>query len=203
MKKKLQKKSKKERSIWSRLISRVFDPIIVIPVMLVLVVLNAVLNGYAIRFLVFLIILDVVLPGVVLFLFIRKDVVLSGWDVEKREERVPLFWFVVINHLVGVLAAWFLGKHPLTEYLFIFWVLTVIYAILTHFWKISVHVGVMSAMATFVVYLYGAGFWWMYLFVLVVAWARVEGKFHRWGQVLGGLLLPILIVNFGLWRLVG
>ncbi len=183
----------------AKLISRVFDPILVIPLMLVLSAWAAFVNGERWRFLTLLIFLDAVLPGFVQGYFIQKGKILSGWDVKHRKERVPLFVFVVLCHLVGVMAAWFLGKHPLAEYLSSFWVLTVLYTLITSFWKISVHSGVMSAMVTFLVLTQSPIWAGLYALVLLVIWARVVGQYHRLSQALAGAALPVLVLPVGFW----
>jgi hypothetical protein len=155
----------------SWIISRILDPTIIIPLILVFTVWNALVNGERIRFLVFLMGLDALLPGFVLLYFMKKNVITSGWDVRKREERIPLFFFIVLSHGIGVLAAYFLQIRPLTSYLFCFWILAVLYALITLFWKISVHVGVLSAVVTFIVINLGVGFVWLYSLVFLMIWA--------------------------------
>lgn len=182
-------------------ISRVLDPIIVLPAILLLAVGDAFVNGERILYLVMLLAIDVVLPGLVLAYFIQKGRVLSGWDVTKRAERVPLFMFVVVAHLVGVMLTWFLGRVTLALFLLSFWFLTLVYAAVTLVWKISVHAGVMSAMVTFLVLTHSR--WWAaaYALVLLVIWARVFGKYHRLSQALVGGAIPILVLPACFWWL--
>ncbi len=182
--------------------SRVFDPVLVIPVLLGVVVWVAFVNGERLRFLALLMAIDVVLPGFVLFWFVQKKRVLSGWDVTSRRERVPLFNFVVLAHMVGVMAAWFVGKHPLAEYLTSFWMMTVVYALITMVWKISIHAGVMSAVVTFGVMQLGVRYAWLYGLVLLVVWARVEGQYHRLSQAVAGAVLPLVLIPV-VWEIMG
>lgn len=191
----------KKVQLVAKVVSRVFDPIVVVPLTLGLAVWWALYNGERWRFLTLLIFLDAALPGFVLAWFIQKKRVLSGWDVKDRQERVPLFWFVVLAHLIGVLGAWFLGKHPLAEYLTTFWVLAVVYAALTMVWKVSVHVGVMSALVMFLVMTVGPHYAWLFALVLVVVWARVVGHYHRLSQAVVGGVIPVVVVPAMFWLL--
>lgn len=188
--------SKRQKAL-ANLVSRVLDPVILVPLLLVLSASGAYVNGTRWRFLTFLILLDAVLPGFVLFYYIKKGKVRSGWDVEKREERVPLFFFVLLAHLAGVLIAWFLDKHPLAEYLMIFWALTLIYAMITGVWKISVHCGVLSALVTFVVLTMGVAYAPLYGLVLMIVWARVAGRHHRLAQAVVGAGVPVVAMPIG------
>lgn len=178
----------------SKLISRVLDPILLVPVMLSLAVWEAYMVGQGFEFLFFLLLVDGLLPGFVLYFFIQRDVIHSGWDIRDRKERIPLFLFVVLAHAVGVMAAWMFGAQPLALYLTSFWVLTLLYAATTIFWKISIHVGVMSAFATFAVLVEGPEYLWLYTLVLLLIWARVYGRYHKPSQAIAGALLPPLIL---------
>lgn len=186
---------------WARVLSRVFDPILVIPLMLILAVGNALLNGESFYYLGLLILLDALVPGFVLLYFVQKGKISSGWDVTRREERVKLFWFVVLTHLVGVLGAWLLGKHPLAEFLSVFWLMSVVYALITMKWKISVHTGVMSGLVTFLVLTQGRLWSWFYVLVLMVVWARVIGRYHRLAQALAGAAVPIVLMPVLFWMM--
>lgn len=196
MLKKLVETSRKNKQMlwWAEFISRVFDPIAIIPLTMVTAVWWALMNGERWRFLTLLILWDAMLPGLVLFWWIKKGNVLSGWDLRERKERLPLFLFVVVAHLGGVVGAWYLNKHPLAEYLFCFWLLAAIFALVTTKWKISVHTGVMSTMSTFLVLTQGRQFVWLFALVLLVVWARVVGRYHRLSQAIVGGVVPTIVL---------
>lgn len=195
--------SRDRRSIKvAKIISRVFDPIVIIPIMLTVAVFNALVNGERLHFLTFIIMLDVLLPGFVLFWFVQNKRIASGWDVTRRQERIPLFMFVTLAHLIGVIVAWFWENHPMAEYLTSFWLLTVIYLLVTLVWKISIHAGVISALATFLVLVHGPNYAWIYALVLVVIWARVVGQYHRLSQAIGGAIVPMVVFPW-FWAWIG
>ena len=190
----------KTRDRWAYVVSRIFDPVLLIPLMLVAAAWGAYVNGTRVKFLSSLVFLDAVLPGFVFVYYLKKGKI-SGWDIRKRQERVKLFAFVCLAHFLGVAGAWILDRHPVAEYLTSFWVMTVIFWLVTMRWKISVHAGVMSALSTFAVLVYGKSFVWLYGLVMLVAWARVEGQYHRVSQVLAGAVVPMVVIPAMFWFL--
>jgi len=97
------------------------------------------------------------------------------------------------------MAARYLGKEPLASYLGSFWLLTLVYAFVTLIWKISVHVGVISALATFMVLTQGVGYVPIFGLVLLMIWARVYGRYHTLSQALTGAITPIIILPVCFW----
>jgi hypothetical protein len=187
-------KLKVHKTLIARIISRLFDPIWILPLLLAISAWSAFVSGERVRFISFLVLLDAILPGLVLFYFVKRHKVISGWDVDKRKERIPLFIFVVACHLGGVMAAWFLGKHPLAEYLTSFWILAIVFAVITAYWKISIHVGVMSALISFLILTHGYFYAILYLCLAFVAWSRVTLKHHSMAQVVAGGLVPAIVL---------
>jgi membrane-associated phospholipid phosphatase len=180
------------------LISRVFDPVIEIPLMLSAATWWALTNGLRWRFLVFLLIVDALLPALYMFYGLKKGFI-SDWDITKKEERRGVYMFTAVVHLIGVVYAFFLGKVGLGNILLVFWSLAVVFALVTYFWKISVHAGVNGAALAFFNHFWGwENYWWLILVLLLVLWSRVEIKKHTLMQVLLGSLLAITWVEMGL-----
>lgn len=178
----------------AQVVSRVFDPILLVPGMFVVAVTWALNNGERWRFLTMLVFWDAMLPGVVLYWWIRRGKVLSGWDLKDRKERIPLFMFVIAAHLGGVVGAYMLDKHPLAEFLLVFWLLALVYGVVTVWWKISIHTGVMSALVMFLVLTQGKEYAWLFALVLLVVWARVVGRYHRLSQAVAGGMVPVVVM---------
>lgn len=183
-------------------VSRVFDPVIEIPVLLTATVVFAIANGWRFRYLVFLLIIDALLPAAYMLWGLARRTI-SDWDMTRKNERYGLYFFTVFAHLFGVVYAYMLGKEELAEILFVFWALAVVFAVITLFWKISVHAGVNGAAVAFFNHLYGwENYWWLPLVLLLVFWARVRIKKHTWPQVLVGGGVALTMVEMGL-RVVG
>lgn len=182
------------------IVSRVLEPIVEIPFLLVLATLTAYLNGYRWRFLALLLFLDAVVPGIYFFyLLLTKKA--RDWDISQRAERLPLFRLAVAMHLAGVLVAFVINREPLAQILLSFWLLALLFMFISHYWKISVHAGVNSTLAVFGIWLYGFGVWWLFLLPLFVSWARVVAGKHTVAQVALGTVLPLCLLPFFLWVL--
>lgn len=186
----------KRKLAWA--ISRVFDPVIEIPILLAGSVYYALSNGLRWRFLVMLLVVDALLPALYMVYGLMKGKI-KDWDITRREERMGLYFFTIFAHLFGVVAAYAVGKTDLFEILLVFWTMAVVFAVVTLFWKISVHAGTNAAVVAFFNHYYGWDrFWWLVLVLIVVLWSRVEIKKHTWAQVLVGATLALVWVSLGL-----
>lgn len=181
----------------SNLISRVFDPVVEIPVALIIAVYWAVENGFRWRFLILLLLIDAVLPFLYFVHMLRKGEV-SNWDIRDRKERIPLYLFTLVVHFIGLYLAWILGKESLFVTLLIFYVVAIVFMLITTVWKISLHAGVNSLLITFVNIITGWRYVWLYVIVVIVSWARVRDGHHSWGQVSAGAILAGIMVWVGL-----
>lgn len=186
----------KRKLAWA--VSRVFDPVVEIPILLAGSVYYALSNGLRWRFLVMLLVVDAVLPALYMVYGLMKGKI-RDWDITRREERMGLYFFTIFAHLFGVVAAYAVGKTDLFEILLVFWTMAVVFAVVTLFWKISVHAGTNAAVVAFFNHYYGWDrFWWLVLVLIVVLWSRVEIKKHTWAQVLVGATLALVWVSLGL-----
>ncbi len=182
----------------ARTISRVFDPIVEIPLLIALTVWFARMNGLSIRFMVVILFVDALLPLLFFIHLLRKKEV-ADLDITKRSERIPIYGFAMAAHLCGVLIALLVGHTHTASILFVFWLLGVIFFIVTLFWKISVHAGVNSALATFLVLVGSTKYIWAYLVLIPVGWSRIYLKKHNLAQYVAGVLLANGLMWAGFW----
>ena len=192
----------KSKQVLALIISRVFDPLIEIPLILSMVAGYAIMEGYRWRFFGLLIFLDVILPGLYfLYLLISKKI--SDWDISLREQRISLLIFTLITHFFGVLVAYLIDRNILAQILLSFWVLGLIITLTTLKWKISIHSAVNASLVILLILIYGTKVWWLFLLPLVVSWSRVVRRKHTLLQVAAGTLLPVIVLPpllYNLWR---
>lgn len=188
----------RKRIAW--LVSRLFDPVVEIPVLLMGAVYYAVVNGLRWRFLVMLLIVNAVLPAIYMLYGLKKGKI-KDWDMSDRRERLGLYFFTIFVHLFGAVAAYAVGRTALFEILLVFWTMAVAFAVITLFWKISLHAGTNAAVVGFFNHYYGWDkYWWLVLVLVLVLvlWSRVEIRKHTWAQVLAGAVLALGWVSIGL-----
>jgi membrane-associated phospholipid phosphatase len=186
----------KKKLAWA--ISRIFDPVFEIPLLLSASVWYALSNGMRWRFLLLLLIVDAVAPFAFMMVGLWKGFI-KDWDMTDRKQRFGVYFFTILMHLFGVVLAYFLGKEDLFKILLIFWLLGLIFGIVTLYWKISVHAGTNAAIVAFFNHFYGWDkYWWLVLILILVLWSRVVIKKHTWMQVLVGSGVALAWVSLGL-----
>jgi len=127
-----------------------------------------------------------------------------GWvsdlELSHREER-PRFIVVSVSSDILALLILYLGGAPHT-----IWQLALVYACLgitmftiSNFWKISLHMVSVGGFATLLVYVFGPSYWWFYLALPLVAWARLYRKKHTPAQLIAGAVGGILITGLVLF----
>lgn len=178
------------------IISRVFDPVWLIPGMLAIAAGWSLFNGLRWRFIVILLLIDGLIPFIY-FAHLLSTKEISDWDTTKREQRLKLYGFTLVTHSIGVILAFLLGKIILAKILFLFLTLAGVFTLITFRWKISIHTGVSSAAVVFLSLLFGSNWLWLFLIVVVVAWSRITMKKHTLMQALAGAIAAAGIVSLG------
>lgn len=188
---------KKFRNIVAEIISRVLDPVWEVPLAILLAVLFAVREGLRWRFLGLLLFIDALVPFI-FFLVMLCNRQLVNWDMQKREQRIPLYAFTLLCHLAGLWLAHELGKSELVSVLSVFYLVGITFALITLKWKISLHAGVNAVLFTAINIFYGWQYVWLYALLGLVMWARVYQRHHSLGQVLAGAILGGGMIWIGL-----
>lgn len=188
----------KIKDVAAAVVSRVMDPVWEIPFAILLAVAFAIQEGLRWRFLGILLFVDAVVP-MIFFLMMLRNKQIKDWDIQHREQRVPLYLFTLVCHLGGLWLTLALGKSGLFPILLVFYVAAVVFFLITLFhYKISLHAGVNAVLFTTINMFYGWKYFWLYGFLYLVMWARVYQKHHTWEQVFAGAILGTLIVGIGL-----
>lgn len=176
-------------------VSRLFDPVWLIPAMLAGAVGWSIVNGLRWRFILVLVLIDGLIPFFY-FVHLLRTGEISDWDTTKREQRIKLYGAVLIIHAVGVVFAAALGKIILAKILFGFWCLAAAYTLVTLFWKISLHTGVFATAVAFAAALWGRNWLILSLILPVIAWSRLRLKKHTLAQIIiGALLGPAILLG--------
>lgn len=177
-----------------QIISRIFDPIIEIPIMFAVAVWYAYVNGHSWLFLGMLLFMNAVLPFI-FFLYLLRRGAVADWDLSKRMDRIPIYGFALATQIAGIGLAVLTERMAVAQILLIFWLLGIIFFAITLFWKVSVHAGVNAALVTLIVLVGGTNYLPLFLVLLPVGWARVAGGYHTAAQ----FVIGALIAGLSLW----
>ena len=188
---------KKFKNVFAEVISRVLDPVWEIPVGIIMAIGFAVTEGLRWRFLGVLLFIDAVVPFI-FFLIMLKHKQIVNWDMQRRTERIPIYVFTLLCHLVGLWLTLELGKIELASVLGVFYVIGLAFGLITLRWKISLHAGVNAVLFTAINVFYGWQYIWLYGLLALVMWARVHQKHHTGEQVIAGAVLGGGMVGVGL-----
>ncbi len=167
------------------IISRIFDPFIMLAVVCVLLFWSSPTFIPALALMI----------GLPFLLYVAawRFRIISNWDVTDRKERPKLLWSML---LMEILASVLLRTTLLVPFIFLF----VGFALITHVWKISGHMMAVALAAGMIIQRFGWGAWPVIICVPVVLWARVAGKYHTVAQAVAGAMYPwIFLLIFDYW----
>lgn len=173
----------------ARLISHVFDPLLILPFASLFIFLWAYVNNYDWQKMLWVLVIDTV-PVLIVMIGVVQNLGFKDWDIHRREWRLPVLLTAVAVQAIGVWLTIQWGYEIWSQLLSCVWLITGVYFLLTLKWRVSIHVGVMATLATLLVFLGGWHYWWMFGMVVLVAWARVVGHDHSVAQTVAGALVP-------------
>ena len=176
------------------IISRIFDPPIIIALLTIVAVFLSDLSKRGIIFFTFLLPFLFGLP-LGYFLWKLKTHQVSNWDITNRKERiVPLLAFLAF--LVLDIIAVSILDNPFLLNVFVLYFLWVLgFFLVTLFFKISGHTGIATLAAGLSILWFGSLAWPAFLIVMVVAWARVTRGDHTILQAAVGIIYSLIILE--------
>ena len=114
--------------------------------------------------------------------------------ISHLKERKWPFIIIAISALVGSIIFYYLDvKQPILVLATAYTVNAALIAVITLFWKISIHMALFSGMVTVLIMLFGIQFWPFYLFLLPLGWARVYRKNHTLAHIFLGAVLGFAV----------
>lgn len=139
-----------------------------------------------------------VLPTLYIYTLVKKGK-LSDMHIAIREQRAGPLLFAVISALVGVSIIYVIGAPIEIFWLGICYVANgIVFLLITQFWKISLHCGVLSACVTALSLIITPQLFFLYLLVPLVAWARIHRKRHTFIQSIAGAIIAVIVTKLTL-----
>jgi len=127
---------------------------------------------------------------------------LTDIHVVIREQRKLPFLFALLSALVGIFILHLLGAAKGLIQLGICYIANVIvFLIISLFWKISLHCGVLAGCVTALAYIVTPKMALLFLLIPLVAWARIQRKRHTLIQTLAGAIIAVIITKLTLLSL--
>ena len=178
-----------------RSISRIFHPITLNVVMILIVGYFALESRSTGMMWAGLCLLIQVVPPTLFYRFRARQGAFSDEDVSIRQQRNELYLFGLITILIDVIILTLLGApHVFLALLACGLVLGVVGGLINLFWKISIHAASIAATAT-VALLFSPGLGVvLWLCAVAVGWARIRTRNHTPLQVLAGFGLAVSTV---------
>lgn len=142
---------------------------------------------------------SLIIPGgYVLWLIETKkiqDIHINNW----KERKMP-FLIGGISAIIGALILSYLNAaQAVVTISVVYAVNTLAIAIITQFWKISVHTAMFSSICTMTLIIFGPQFWWMYLGLVPLSWARVYRRRHTIWQAITGAMVAFIFTAATFW----
>lgn len=173
------------------LISRIFEPVVVFSVLILVALTRSGLEGFAYYRFIGIFFLLMVLPPMSFLIWAVKTKKVSNWDIGDRKQRAYALKIFLGFQIFNILLTWLYGNEYMMRLITFFFLWFLGFYLITLFWKISGHSGVATLGAILLISWYGWA-WWPLLIVLPqVCWARIVRKDHTIGQVVGGVIYSV------------
>ena len=195
-----------ERSIFNYLafsISAIFSPYVAAAIFIVLVVYKYAndLNQFFPWMLAFFA-FGIILPGFYILWLLEAKKISDIHMADANDRKMPLM-ITAISAIVGAIALYFLhAARPVFVISVVYAMNSLVIAIVTQWWKISVHTAMFASIATVALVVFGEKFWWLYLILIPLAWSRIFRKRHTiWQTIVGAVsATTITLIIFFIFR---
>ncbi len=114
-------------------------------------------------------------------------------DVSDRSKRPKYFAMSLFGYCLGVIAFDLLYATSLMVLSIAYVCVTFSIAVISFFWKISVHASGIAGPVTGLTYVFGWIAALMYLLLLPIGWARLKLKAHTVSQLIAGVTVAVLV----------
>jgi len=141
----------------------------------------------------------ILIPGIYVLWLIEIGKISDIHISDQNERKIP-FIVAGVSSLIGVVLLVVLqAARPVIMIAVAYAVNAMMVAIITQFWKISIHTALFSSVATIAVIVFGPRFVWLYLLLLPLSWSRVHRHRHSLLQVVAGALLAFVLTTATFW----
>lgn len=123
-----------------------------------------------------------------------KDLKFIDLHLTRKEDREKVLLVTAFSVLVGYLMLSFIGMpKPLLLVELVVLINLFVISILTFRMKLSIHLAVLTIVATLVVFFLGYSYIWLYLLLLPLGWGRYYREKHSLPEILAGTSLSFIV----------
>lgn len=174
------------------IVSRVFDPPIVLSIVTILGILKN-NSAYTILLLGAFMPLFIGVP-LVYFLWLLKTGKVHNIDVTNRKERIRPLATLLLFLVVDMGIVFWIQNYFLLSLFILYFIWVIGFLLITLAWKISGHTGLITLAVGLLTLWYGYVALPLFLFIPLVAWARVVRHNHTVAQVVAGTVYSLIIL---------
>jgi hypothetical protein len=168
------------------IISRLFEPFVVMGVMAWLAVTHSTLpEASRLPFFCIAILITIGLPVLLLLVSLKKRWI-TDWDIHTRAERPKALAILICIEAVSIMTLRTIADPFLVMFMMVLLVWLTGFSVITLSFKISGHSGITALATGLIITWFGWGYWPVLLAVPIVAWSRVIRKDHTLVQVIAG-----------------
>jgi len=182
------------------LISAIFSPYVTATVFIVLASYKYAANmGEFLPWILIFLFFATILPGLYIF-WLRETGKIKDIHMADRSERKWPFMLAGISSAFGALLLYEVGTaHTIVALAVTYAVIAVLVAIITLFWKISVHTAMFASVVTVAAIIFGPVYAWFYLILIPLAWSRIFRKRHTIWQTTAGAVMAVVVTVLVFW----
>lgn len=140
-----------------------------------------------------------VIPGLYVLWLIEIKKIQDIHIADSHDRKVP-FWVAGVSAVIGTIILYFLhAARPVIVMAVTYSANAIIVALITQYWKISIHMALFSSIVTVATILFGPVYAWFYLILIPLAWSRVHRKRHTLLQAIAGAMMAFVLTTSVFW----
>lgn len=174
--------------VFAMIISRLFEPFLLLFLLMVLTAHNAHIVGWNLLYTMIPVVSVVFVPPIALLLWAIRSKKISNWDISNRRQRIYALVIFLFLFAIDIGIIRLMNIDMITQLFLFFFIVILGFFCITLFWKISGHLSTATLFISILIHWYGRAWWPLLLFLPVLAWSRVILKRHTIAQTLGGML---------------
>ncbi|KKQ18669.1 MAG: hypothetical protein US31_C0002G0014 [Berkelbacteria bacterium GW2011_GWA1_36_9] len=182
------------------MISALFSPYVTALVFIILISYHYSRNlSQFLPWMVTFLLFAIIIPGFYVLWLLESRQIRDIHISDKNDRKIP-FLLAGVSSVIGAFLLFILGAaKPVTVIGVAYAVNVIAVALLTQVWKVSIHTALYSAIVTTSVILFGIHLWWLYLFLIPLAWSRIHRKRHTIWQAVAGSLIAFVLTAATFW----